>query len=151
MQGNRNTATFLHVLAAYKTKPGMDFESLLECAESFQAEQDAPPLARSENAAIVTSILRNGARYSLGNPNRGRLGLEPREGFLPLDEFRAWKAERQAAGAEYATLCRMQSAQKRIMDAVHMIHSVGDEVSVSLVARAARVSRDTARKYLSGG
>ena len=100
IQGNRNTATFLHALAVYKANPGMDFERLLECAESFQMGQSAPPLSRAENTGIVASILRNGGRYSLGNPNRGRLGLEPREGFLPLEEFREWKAERQAMGCE---------------------------------------------------
>ena len=149
--GNRNTSTFLHVLAAYKANTGMDLNRLLECAESFQAGQSAPPLARAENVGIVASILRNAVRYSQGNPNRERLGLVPREGFLPLDEFRAWKAERQAAGCEYARGVRTEDRRTRIANAVRMIEAVGDQVSVSLVARMVRVSRDTARKYLSDG
>ena len=127
----------------------MDFEGLLECAESFQSGQAAPPLPRSENVAIVTSILRNGARYSLGNPNRGRLGLEPREGFLPLDEFRTWKAGHQAKGCEYARAVRTEDRRQRIADAVRMIQTAGDKVSIKLVMRLAGVDRNTVRKYLA--
>ena len=39
--------------------------------------------------------------------------------------------------------------RQRIVDAVRMIQTAGDKVSVSLVARVAAVGRNTARKYLS--
>lgn len=147
-KGNRNTATFLHLLACYKANPEADMDYLLNCAEAWQAEQTAPPLPRAENAGIAVSILRNGYRYALGNPNRGRLGLQPRESFLPLEEYKRFKAEHQAAGAAYATQCRMQSAKNRVEEAVMALESSGKVKTISEVARLSGVSRNTARKYL---
>ena len=144
--GNRNTATFLHLLTLYKCDTTFNFERLLECAESFQAEHAAPPLTRADNSIIAASVLRNGERYSVGNPNRGRLGLPAREGSLPLDEFKAWKAEHQALGAAYARGCLVGKTKARIQAAVD---SLQGKVTVSAVARVAGVDPKTARKYLN--
>ena len=151
--GNRNTATFLHLLSIYKTNPAADFDRLMEAAESWQAEQEPNPLSLAENVGIVKSILRNGSRYSFtgGNPNRGRLGLSKREGFLPLDEFRTWKAEHQAMGAEYARNVRTQDRISKVRDAAFTLELYGEPVTVSAVARAAGVNRRTAQKYMPRG
>ena len=149
-KGNRNTATFLHVLSVFKANPTADFHRLMEAAESFQSEQQAPSLSLAENVGIVKSILRNGTRYSFtgGNHNRGILGLPKRDGFLPLEEFRAMKAKHQAIGAAYARGCLVGRTEARIQAAVD---SLQGEVNISAVARVAGASRNTVRKYLSGG
>jgi len=150
VDGNRNTATFLYALAAFKACPDADFGRMMAYVESWQAEQKATPLPRSENRGIVASVLRNGGRYQFtgGNPNRGRLALPKREGFLPLDEFRVWKAEHQAIGAEYARSCLIQNTEARVQAAVD---SLQGKVTIKGVARLAGVSKNTAKKYLYGG
>ena len=151
MPGNRNSATFFHVLAVFKAFPAASYERLLAAAESFQAEQAAPALSRAENSGIVTSVLRNGARYHLGNPNRGRLGLPPRTEFLPLGDYRTWKADRQAQGARYATLVRTSRCRDGLKAAVEALTTAGDSVTISAVARLAGASRNTVKKYLREG
>lgn len=148
--GNRNRATFSYLLTVFKGSPDLSFNDLYALAEAYQAEQESAPLSRSENTGIVTSILRNGHRYILGNPNRGILGLQPRESFLPLEEFRAWKAERQALGAGYARAALMEQTREKVFKAVEQLTASGKPTGVRAVARMARVSSHTASKYLSG-
>lgn len=147
-QGNRNRASFCYALRLFKHNPTLPFEDLLFSLESFQQEQSAPPLSRTENAGILKSVLRNAHRYGDINPNRGILGLPPKPGFLSDADYWPWRSERHSAGAAYARQKRTEDRKSKIAEAAASLRQNGAAVTVSAVARMIGVSRNTVQKYL---
>ncbi|MDR1684920.1 MAG: replication initiation protein [Desulfovibrio sp.] len=145
--GNRNRSTFMHTLAFFKRKPDSDLQALIEVVEAFQAEQQDAPLSREENMAICRSVLRNSQKYS-ASCNRGVLQLPPRTASLPLEQFKSWRSERQALGAEYARAQRSEAVAEKVRTAQLTLAESGVKVTAKAVAELAVVNRRTAQKYM---
>lgn len=145
--GNRNWASFQRACLLLKERPELDLETLLARIETFQAEHEAPSLDRPENLSIAKSALRKADAYYVDDRNRGAMDLPPLKEALSAEDFRHWRAYRQAMGAEYARCWRTGKCYAALDQAVVELYQQGLPITISSLARTAGVHRQTVRRY----